>query len=77
MIDEISSGSSVRAPGMINGVPQVASLVVLVLCLFRPMLLRVGTADHVLGEAEPTGVEGPVVEVRAVSMSGDVKIVRA
>jgi len=30
-----------------------------------------------LGEAEPTGVEGPVVEVRAVSMSGDVKIVRA
>lgn len=30
-----------------------------------------------LGEVEPSGDEGPLVEVRAVSMSGDVKILRA
>jgi DUF4097 and DUF4098 domain-containing protein YvlB len=30
-----------------------------------------------LGDSEPPGDEGPLVEVRAVSMSGDVKILRA
>jgi DUF4097 and DUF4098 domain-containing protein YvlB len=30
-----------------------------------------------LGDTEPSGDEGPLVEVRAVSMSGDVKILRA